>query len=192
LEADEWAEWEDVGDVIAEGVATVSAGTVGFIEFSGGAAGSVEGPGDLLEIADEFAAAWIDVEMVLVQSVAETAIDAVDAVAHGRIRGSGVDGGPVEGVKASEELADECPIGSGAGGAALIAAGIAIDLHCKGASAGERLGALIEGLAGSLGIGVGLDYDFIKNINAVTATLHEQHAHGINVEIERPNDRQVG
>ena len=39
------------------------------------------------------------------------------------------DGEIVAGLVVSEEFADECPVGGGAGGAALVAAGIAIDLH---------------------------------------------------------------
>ena len=89
------------------------AGAVGFIEFGGGAAGGIKGPGDLFEILDEFAAARIDVEMVFVESVAETAVDAVDAVAYGGIRRGGVDGRPVEGVEAIEKFTDEGPIGGG-------------------------------------------------------------------------------
>ncbi len=45
-----------MGDVVAEGVAGVGAGVVGFIEFGGNGAGVVGGPGDLFEILDEFAA----------------------------------------------------------------------------------------------------------------------------------------
>lgn len=177
-----------MSDVVAEGVATVSAGAVGFVDLGGGAAGGVEGPGDLFEIADEFAATRIDVEVVFAEGVAETAVDAVDAVANGGIRRGCMNGWPVVGVEAIEEFADESPIGGGTGGAALIAAGIAIDFDGEGAIARERFGAFEEGLAGGVGIGVGLDDDFIKHVDAIAAALHEQHAHGIDVEIERPDD----
>ncbi len=63
----------------------MGAGAVGLIELGEDGAGGIGGPGDLLEILDEFTAAGIDEEAVLLESVAQAAVDAVDAVAHGRI-----------------------------------------------------------------------------------------------------------
>ena len=170
----------------------MSASPVGLIEFGGGTAGRVESPGDLFEIANEFLAAWIDVEVDLVESVFETAVDAVDAVAHGGVGAGGANGWPICAAATDEEIANESPIGIGGGGTALIAAGVAIDFDIDGAIVDEFLNALMKGIAGGVGIGVRLDDDFVENVDGIAAPLHEKHAHGIDVEIERPDERRGG
>ena len=44
------------------------------------------------------------------------------------------------------------------------------------------------GFAGALGIGVGLEDDFVEDPDCVADALEEEHAHGIDVEIEGPDD----
>ncbi len=78
--ADEGLQGKNLGDVIAEGVACVGAGAVGFVEIGHDGASGVGGPGDLLEILDEFAAAGIDEEAILFDGVAQATVDAVDAI----------------------------------------------------------------------------------------------------------------
>ena len=128
-----------MGDVVAEGVGGVGAGAVGFVDVGGGGAGSVGLPGDLFEIFDEFAAAGIDVEADVVGMSAEAAVDAINAVADGRIDGGGANGDAEFAFPVSEEVADDDPIGSGGGGAFLMAAGVAVDVNLQGSVAPRDL-----------------------------------------------------
>jgi hypothetical protein len=84
----------------------------------------------------------------------------------------------------------------GGGGALLVATGIAInvDLHgiqMAGKFLEENLEAFLSGLAGRFGIGVG-DNDFINDVDDVALALDEEHAHGVDVEIEGPDDLLQG
>ena len=121
-----------MGDVVAEGVGSVGAGGVGFVEFGGDCTGVIGGPGDLFEILDEFAAFGIDEEAGFFESVAEAAVDAVDAVADGRVGGLNLVEGLVGADPHGEEVPDDGPIGLGGGGALLVAAGVAIDFDLHG------------------------------------------------------------
>jgi hypothetical protein len=89
-------------------------------------------------------------------------------------------------------LANESPIGVGSGGAALITAGIAIDFDMNDPFGGEGLHALMKGLTSSLSVGVGFENDFVEHVNGFVKALHEEHAHGIDVEIDRPDKRRIG
>ena len=52
-------------------------------------------------------------------------------------------------------------------------------------------GALKKGTTGVFGgAGVGADDDFFEDMDIVTMFLHEEHAHRVNIEIERPDERQ--
>ena len=101
-----------------------------FVEFAGGCAGGVDGEADFFEISNEFFASGADEELGIAEGVAKACVDAVDAVADER-----VDGGEAAGelnfafVIGAEVVADEGPVGKGGGGAALMARGIAIEVH---------------------------------------------------------------
>jgi len=191
--AGEGFEGEGLGDEVAEGVGTVGAGAVGFVEVGGDCAGGIGGPGDLFEVLDEFAAFGVDEEAgFAVVGVAEAAVDAVDAVADGGVRGGEAIDGPIGADPHGEELLDDGPIGGGGGGAFLVAAGIAINMDGDGAlRAGNAFingfDALEKSLAGGFGIGVG-ENDFVKDVDHIVDALHEEHAHGVDIEIEGPDD----
>ena len=68
--ADGRGEGKGVVDEVAEGVGGVGAVAVGLIDFGDGAAGGVGGPGDFLEVADEFFALRIDEEAGVAVAVA--------------------------------------------------------------------------------------------------------------------------
>ncbi len=182
-----------MGDVVAESAACVSAGRVGFVDFGGDEAVMVELPTDLFEIADEFLAAGVNEEAALGEVIEEAGVYAIDAVADERIGVDGVERGAIEVFPGVEEIADDLPVGSGTGGAAMAAAGIAVNFYGEGAlEAGElpieRLGTFVEELAGGLSRGFGLDDQLIKNVDVFANALQEEHAHGIDVEIERPDE----
>ncbi len=61
--AGEGLQGEGLGDEVAEGVARVGAFGVGLAEFGGRGTIGVDGPSDLFEVADEFAAIGVDEEM---------------------------------------------------------------------------------------------------------------------------------
>jgi hypothetical protein len=70
LVAHESAEREGLGNEIAEGVARVSPGRVGFIDVG-------LSPSDFVQVADEFAAARVDEEAGVSCGVSEAAVDAI-------------------------------------------------------------------------------------------------------------------
>ncbi len=187
LVAHDGFEIEGLGEIVAEGVACVGAGAVGFVDV-------VEGPGDVFEILNEFTASGVDEQVCFAELVAQTAIDAVDTVAHGGVDGDGVEFCIVRSFPESEELTDESPIGIGARGAALIAAGVAVDFDFEralmvGHGLGQLESAFVKGLAGGFGVGGGFNDDLFENVNGVGDALHKEHTHGIDVEIERPDER---
>jgi len=195
LGAGEGFEGEGLGDEVAEGVGTVGAGAVGFIDFGGDCAGGIGGPGDEVEVFDEFAAFGIDEEAGLAVGVAEAAVDAIDAVADGRVGGLNAIGGVIGADPFGEEVGfDNGPIGVGGGGAFLVAAGVAKDVNLHGPPGhGDHavidLNAFEKRVAGSGGVGVGED-DFVEDVDfIVIGALHEEHAHGVDVEVDRPDDR---
>ena len=133
--ADEGSQREGVSDEVAKGVACVGAGAVGFIDVVGDGAGGVGLPGDLFEILCQLAAAGVNEEAGFVRVAAEAAVDAIDAVAHGRVRSGCIKEALEVTFVLGEELADDNPISSGGGGALLMAAGIAIDADAREANA---------------------------------------------------------
>ena len=177
---------EGFGHVIAESVAGVGSIAVGLVDVGGRTVVCIESPRDLFEIFDEFATFGIDEETRVARGVAQPSIDAIDAIAHGWIGLGQVEGGVVQRGKLAEEIFNNRPIRVYRGGAALVAAGVAIDLNLHAVWI-EGAGALVEGLARQFGIGVGQN-DFVKNVDHVTDALDEEHAHGIDVEIERPDE----
>ena len=72
-------------------------------------------------------AARIDEETDVAQSITKVGVDAVHAIAYGRVAFVGCDGGVVVPAVATEEIVDNAPIGVDRAGAALTAAGIAKD-----------------------------------------------------------------
>lgn len=150
-------------NVIAEGVTRVGAGVVGLVDLVDRAAGSVESPADLFQIEDQFAAARVNVEMDIACRVAQPGVDAVYAVAHGRVAGGSVEGWRVKLWPLCEELANQRPICTGGGGAALVAAGISVDFNKK-AMCAESPSALVKGLTGEFSIGIRFNDDFIENV----------------------------
>ena len=56
----------------------------------------------------------------------------------------------------------------------------------------EGAGALMKSVAGAQGIGVGLDDDFVEHVGRIAAALNEEHAHGIDVEVDGPDERKIG
>ncbi len=110
--------------------------------------------------------------------VAEAGVDAVNAVAD-----EWVDVGvEVIGDECSDPLTeilfDLSPIGEGAGGAALMAAGIAINPDGERALTEGHFEIVIlhptqEGLEGLFGVGVGLENDFFEDVNDLADFLHE-------------------
>ncbi len=72
-----------------------------------------------------------------------------------------------------------------------MAAGVAIDVNLQLVFI-ELADALMKGLAAKPSVGVGLDDDFVEHIGGLAAALHEKHAHGIDVEVHRPNERKIG
>ncbi len=188
--SDGGTEREGLGDEVAEGVACVGAGALGLVHLGGNAAGRIERPGDFFEVEDEFAAAGVDEEVRVARGALETGVDAIDTIAHGGVRFRHVKRRRVETGRAIEELADECPIGISGGGAALVAAGVAIDgdVDVMGT---EGAGASVKLLTGHFGVGSGFDDDLIENVDRIRTTLDEQHAHGIDVEIDGPDQGEV-
>jgi hypothetical protein len=78
-----------------------------------------------------------------------------------------------------------------------MAAGIAVDFDLDGPVEiekllEERLNATEEGLASGGGIGVGLQDDFVKDVGILAYALAEEHAHGVDVEIDGPGKGVVG
>jgi hypothetical protein len=63
----------------------VGTGGVGFVQFGGDLAIGIGGPGDAFEIANEFLAARVDEEAGFAGGVLKAAINAIYAVADGRI-----------------------------------------------------------------------------------------------------------
>ncbi len=176
MEAGGAAEGEFLGDEVAEGVGGVGAGAVGFIDVGGGLAGGVEGPDDLFEVTEEFVAFGVDEEAGFAGVAAEAAVDTVDAVADGGVDGRCADGEIV---------------------AALVAAGISVDVQCQwevmgGDETVEEVETLDDGFAGAEGIGIGLENDFVEDIDGLANALQQEHAHGIDIEINRPDDGIVG
>lgn len=157
------------------------------------AAGGLEAGG----AAEEFVAFGVDEEASFAGVAAEAAVDTVDAVADGGVDGRGADGEIEAGLVVGEEFADESPIGGGAGGAALVAAGISVDVQCQwevmgGDETVEEVETLDDGFAGAEGIGIGLENDFVEDIHSLANALQQEHAHGIDIEIDRPDDGIVG
>jgi hypothetical protein len=113
---------------------------VGFIEFGGGTTGRIERPGDLFEVADEFATARVDEEAAVAQSVLKAAINAIDTVANMRVDVSRADGRDIDAAPGVEEFTNKSPIGGGGGATSLVAAGIAIDLDFDRTALTEGLG----------------------------------------------------
>jgi len=74
-----------------------------------------------------------------------------------------------------------------------MAAGIAINFDRDGTRVFDdvRTNTIVESLASAFGIGVGLDDDFVENVDTVAGTLHEKHAHGVDVEIDGPDDGAI-
>ncbi len=187
------AQGEGLGDEVAEGVGEVGAAAVFFVEVAGGGAGGIGGPGDFFEVADEFFAGGVDEEAGFAQFVAEAGVDAIDTVAD-----EGVDGGEVirrldETFVHMEEFANLGPIGSRAGGAALVAAGVAVNAELQGRVTEMdqlriRGDALDQFAAGFFGGGVGANDDFFEDVDVFVDFLQEEHAHGVDVEIEGPDE----
>lgn len=121
------SEREGGGDVVPESIAHVSALAVRLIRFSERLTGCVETPLDLFEIEDQFLAALVDDEMSVAGGVAEACVHEIDAVAHGRICSGSFDGYDGCADMPLEEGTDDVPIGCGAAGSPLVAAGIAVD-----------------------------------------------------------------
>ena len=185
---------EGLGDVVAEGVGGVGAVFVGLLYFAGGGAEGVDRPSNVFEIFEEFGATGMDQETALLSLAAESRVDTVDAITNG-----GVDVGVEverreDAAPVGEEVADDGPIGSTGGGAAMSTAGIAIDVDLQrtlkvGHAFVEFVGTNLKSLAGGFGIGIGADDDFFDDVDDVFDALHEEHAHGVDVEIERPDER---
>ncbi len=117
-------------------------------------------------------------------------IDAIDSVTSGGVDGRGVNGRNVNTPPTGEEFTNEGPIGCRGGATPLMATGIAIDLELDSSVITEGLGALEERLACLDGIGVGLEDDFVENVNLFGMALHEERTHGIDVEIDGPDERK--
>ncbi len=169
---------------------------VGFVEFGGSRAGGIDGVADFFEIADEFFGAGAYEELGVAEVVAETGIDAVDAVADVRVGVREVAADlDFACVVSGEESTDEVPVGGSGGGSALMAGGVAVDLDLEnsvGATDRFEVGfdVLDEDSASFLGsAAVGANSDFGEDIDVVVNSLHDEHAHGIDVEIDRPDER---
>ena len=76
------AEGENLGDVVAEGVGGVGAGRIALIDL-----GCAMRPGDLFEIANEFAATRVDEKVGFAEGVSKSSIDTVYAIANGGVGG---------------------------------------------------------------------------------------------------------
>ena len=75
----------------------------------------------------------------------------------------------------------------------MTAAGVAIDVHLQrtlkvGNDLVEFVGAQEKGLAGGFGVGVRTDDDFFEDMDDVFDALHEERAHRVDIEIERPDE----
>ena len=149
--------------------------------------------GDFFEIANEFLAFGIDEQAGLAGIVAQAAIDAIDPIADKRIGGGGVIFGHKRADPLLKELFNNGPVRLCSASAALIAAGVAIEFH------GERTlpyghpgvmdhGALKKKLTGGLGMGFGFNDNFFEHMDGVFDFLHQEHAHRVDVEIERPDE----
>jgi hypothetical protein len=106
LEADHGEQRERLGEIVAESVARMGTGAVGFVEIGTGTARSVESPGDLVEIANEFVATRVDEEPAIADGVAQTAIDTIDAITNGWVGGSSPDGSLIDANPAREEFGE--------------------------------------------------------------------------------------
>ncbi len=182
---------ESLGEIVAEGVAQVGAHAVGLVEFSGGLAEGVGAPADALEISNQFFAFGIDVEAGFAGCILQAAVDDIDAIANAGVHSVGFDVHDSLAAELREKITDEVPIGQCAGGAALMAAGVAIDIDGEGA-AGRTVGldALPETLARHQGVSVFED-DFVENLDNIALSLREDGAHRVHVEIERPDETHV-
>ncbi len=71
-------------------------------------------------------------------------------------------------------------------------AGIAVDLDDQrpGIVFDKGARALPKGIAGGFGIGV-LQNDFVKDVNVLAHTLQQKHGHGVDVEIDAPDQGMV-
>ena len=74
-----------------------------------------------------------------------------------------------------------------------MATGIAIDFDRDGTDVvgDEGPSPLSRSIAGCFGVGGGLNDDFVEDVDAIVDALHEKHAHGIDVEIDGPDERMV-
>ena len=100
---------------------------IGLIDFGGGGAGGIRSPADLIEIFDEFDAAGVDHYVDFVVHVQEAAVDAIDAVADGRVGFGGARSDVIAAAEKAHVLTNDLPIGIDGGGATLAAASVAID-----------------------------------------------------------------
>ncbi len=89
-------------------------------------------------------------------------------------------------------MANNGPIGGGGRGAVLVAAGVAVDFDIEGALVGGdqfvlRGKAVQKRRTGFFGVAA-FENDFVEDMNDVADALSDEHAHGIDVEVDGPNE----
>ncbi len=182
---------EGLREIVAEGVAQVGAHAIGLVEFGGGLAEGVRAPADALEIGDQFFASRVDVQASFAGRILQAAVHDIDAIANAGVHGGGLDMRDSLAAELGEKITDEIPIGGCAGGAALMPTGVAVDIYGEGAGGmAVGLDALPETLAGHRGVSVFED-DFVENMYNVAISLREDRTHGVDVEIERPDETHI-
>ncbi len=95
-----------------------------------------------------------------------------------------------------EGVFDDSPVGVSPRGAVLVAGGVAIDVEFERAAAiieqvVVKVGTLEKAFARESGVGGGANDNFFQNVNDFVLLLHEEHAHGVDIEIDGPDERQI-
>ncbi len=169
---------------------------VGFVDLGAGAAIGFDFPNDLFQIAHEFGAARMDGDADVAEVAFESGIDAIDAVAHERIDLVYVKGQFDLTFVMREELADEGPISDGGGGVIGMTTGVTVNSEREGTLVSRyafmfRRQPIEKGFAGLSRIRV-FENDLIEDVDHIFDALNEEHAQGIDVEIEGPGERAHG